>query len=104
MILSTQLAMFDNDIANYYLGPAIRSGVYAAKPIVNGCPSESVPEDILVDVVQLLASEYGVNPLGLARLYPAMSCDQVYEANPRSKSGLYWMILHGMTTRSYCEF
>ena len=82
----------------------IRSGVYTAKPIFSGCPLESVPEDILVDMLQLLASEYGVNPLGLARLYPAMSCDQVYEANPRSKSGFYWIKLHDMTVRSYCGF
>ena len=86
------------------LGPVIRSGAYEARPIVNGCPSESVEEDILVDVLQLLASEYGVHPLGLARSYPAISCDQVYEANPSSESGLYWIIFHGMTVRSYCEF
>ena len=91
-------------IAKYYLGPVIGSGVYEAKPIVNGCPSESVKEDILVDVLQLLASEYGVNPLGLVRLYPAMSCDQVYAANPRSKSGFYWIMFNDITIRSYCEF
>ena len=82
----------------------IRSGVYKAKLIVNDCPSESINEDVLVDMLQLLASEYGVNPLGLARSYPAMSCDQVYEANPRSKSGLYWIIFNDMSIRSYCEF
>ena len=91
-------------IINYYLGPVIRSGVYKAKVIVNGCSSESVKEDVLVDMLQLLASEYGVNPLGLARLYPAMSCDQVYEANQRSKSGLYWIMFNGITNKSYCEF
>ena len=94
--------MFDNNIY-YDIGPVIRSGVYKAK-LVNDCPSESTNEDILVDMLQLLASEYGVNPLGLARLYPAISCDQVYETNPRSKSGLYWIIFNGISIRNYCEF
>ena len=58
---------------------------------VNGCPSEQDNEDILVDVLGLLSSEFGVVPLGLARSYAATSCEEVARASPHSKTGLYWI-------------
>ena len=82
----------------------IQSGFYGTRFTANGCPSESVTEDIFVDILQFLASEYGAHPLGLARSYPAMSCDQVYTANPNSKSGQYWIINGDDVIYINCEF
>ena len=70
----------------------------------NGCSSAEDNEDILGDVLQLLSSEFGVVPLGRAKSYAATSCQQVANARPQNKAGLYW-ITDGTNTRQvYCNF
>ena len=74
------------------VGPLIDAGGYSPKIIEDGvCPSQSVREDIMVDVLQLLFSRYGARPLGLIRAYPAESCDQLALASPGSRPGMYWI-------------
>ena len=85
----------------FSVGPVIQSGAYRFN---NDCPSSAARDDILVDVLQLLASEYGVYPLGLAPSYPATSCDQVSAANPGRKTGLYWVGSGDNVKRLNCEF
>lgn len=58
----------------------------------------------MVDVLQFLAAESGVHPLGLSRSYAAESCAQVIRANPDAKSGLYWIKNSESATRMHCEF
>ena len=71
----------------------------------NGCPSEQDNEDILVDMLGLLSSEFGVVPLGLARSYAATSCEEVARTSPHSMAGLYW-ITDGSNTahQEHCNF
>ena len=69
----------------------IKKGGNPVRVYANGCPSEQDNEDILVDVLGLLSSEFGVVPLGLARSYAATSCEEVARASPHSKAGLYWI-------------
>ena len=57
--------------------------------VYNGCPSEEDNEDILVNVLQLLSSEFQVVPLGRVKSYAATSCMQVADASPQNKAGLY---------------
>ena len=59
--------------------------------VSNGWPSEDDNEDILVEVLQFLSSEFQVVPLGRAKLYAATSCMQVADASPKNKAGLYWI-------------
>ena len=42
--------------------------------VSNGCPSEEDNEDILVEVLQLLSSEFQLVSLGRAKSYEATSC------------------------------
>ena len=83
----------------------IKRGGNPVRVSANGCPSEQDNEDILVDVLGLLSSEFGVVPLGLARSYAATSCEEVARASPHSKAGLYW-ITDGSNTahQEYCNF
>ena len=86
-----------------YIGPVIQSGAYGFRSTNNDCPSSSAKDDILVDVLQLLASEHGAHPLGLTPSYPAASCDQVSAANPGRKTGLYWVGSGDNVKRLNCE-
>ena len=45
----------------------------------------------MVDVFQLLVTQFGFRPLGHSMSYFAASCDQVFKVNPDSKSGKYWI-------------
>ena len=87
-------------------GSVIDAGVYSAKSTTS-CSSESLQqaqEEITVDVLQLLADQYGFRPLGLSRSYSAESCDQVAEANPDSMSGLYWISNEEDPVQLQCNF
>ena len=82
---------------------AIRRGANPVR-VYNGCPSEEDNEDILVDVLQLLSSEFQVVPLGRAKSYAATSCMQVADASPQNKAGLYWITDGTHTQQEYCNF
>ena len=82
---------------------AIRRGVNPVR-ISNGFLSKEHNEDILVEVLQLLSSEFQVVPLGWAKLYAATSCMQVADASPHNKAGLYWIIDGSNTQQEYCNF
>ena len=72
-------------------GPVIDPGVYPTKTATSCSSLQQIREETAIDVLQLLADQYGYRPLGLSRSYSAESCDQVVEANPDSMSGLYWI-------------
>ena len=80
---------------------AIRIGANPVR-VSNGCPSEEDNEEILVEVLQLLSSEFQVVPLGRAKSYVATSCMQVADASPQNKAGLYW-ITDGINTSATSE-
>ena len=82
---------------------AIRRGANSVR-VYNGCPSEEDNEDILVDVLQLLSSEFQVVPLGQAKSYAATSCMQVADASPQNKAGLYWITDGTNTQQEYSNF
>ena len=82
---------------------AIRRGANPVR-VSNGCPSEDENEDILVEVLQLLYSEFQVVPLGRAKLYAATSCMQVADTSPQNKAGLYWITDGSNTQQEYCNF
>lgn len=85
--------------------PLITDGILTAQSYNESCPSPLMREDIMVDVLQLLSTQYGVFPLGLTSLYAADSCDQVAEVNPTSQSGTYWVTgTDGYPTQEYCTF
>ena len=91
----------------FYLEPLIQTRTYEggrSVPAAGSCPLQSAHEDITVDVLQLLSSEFGVRPLGLIRAYPAESCDQVAAANPGSPAGLYWISSDGNIVQVHCQF
>ena len=81
----------------------IRRGANPVR-VYNGCPSEEDNEDILVEVLQLLSSEFQVVPLGRAKSYAATSCMQVADASPQNKAGLYWITDGTHTQQEYCNF
>ena len=83
----------------------IKRGSNPARVSANGCPSEQDNEDILVDVLGLLSSEFGVVRLGLARSYVATSCEEVARASVHSKAVLYW-ITDGSNSahQEHCNF
>ena len=66
---------------------AIRRGANPVR-VSNGCPSEEDNEDILVEVLHLLSSEFQVIPLGRAKLYAATSCMQVLRTRRVSTGSL----------------
>ena len=69
----------------------------------NGCPSKHGNEDILEDVLMFLSSEFGVVRLGLAKSYAAGSCQEVADASPQNKAGLYWITDGNNTQQEYCK-
>ncbi len=90
----------------FCVGPLVDAGGYPARVIDDGIfPSQSVKEDILVDVLQLLSVVYGARPLGLIRAYPAESCAQLALASPGTLSGLYWIGTSSQdATLIFCNF
>ena len=82
---------------------SIRRGANPVR-VYKGCPSEEDNENILVDVLQLLSSEFQVVPLGRAKSYAATSCMQVSDASPQNKAGLYWITDGTHTQQEYCNF
>ena len=70
----------------------------------NGCSPERDNEDISVEVLHLLSSEFGVVPLGRARSLAASSCEQVAAASAQNTSGFYWITDGTTTQQEYCNF
>lgn len=69
----------------------MQTGTYPIK-VGSSCSAlQMMREEIMVDVFQLLATQFGFQPLGRSRSYFAESCDQVVEVNPDSESGKYWI-------------
>ena len=70
--------------------------------VYSNCPSKvsSLQEEVL----QILSTDFGVSPLGLSRQYPAQSCDEIYDANPSSTSGFYWIRAESAIQLSFCTF
>ena len=85
-------------------GPVIDPGVYPTKTTTSCSSLQQIREETATDVLQLLAYQYGVRPLGLSRSYSAESCDQVAEANPDSMSGLYWISDGEDSVQLQCNF
>ena len=44
-----------------------------------------------MDLLQFLSTEFGLVPLGRAKSYAALSCEEVADASPQNKNGLYWI-------------
>ena len=91
-----------------FIGPGIRNGGIkrGGNPISiysNGCQSEHDNDDILEDLLMFLSSEFGVVPLGLAKSYAAGSCQEVADASPQKKAGLYWITDGNNTKQEYCN-
>ena len=61
------------------------------------CNSNQVREDVLLDALYLLWSEFGVNPLGQVEACPAMSCAEV------SQPGLYWIRNETEVVQQHCK-
>ena len=96
--------VYDHNCLCFYMtGLNIRRGRNPPKIYNNGCPSERDNEDILVDVLKLLSSEFGVVPLGRAKYYAAISCMQVADASPQNKAGLYWITNGTNTRQEFCN-
>lgn len=87
-----------------HTGTLIEAGSYQSRKINGRRHSQQTIEDIKVDILQLLSSEFSIHPLGVIRSYPAESCDQVYLANPASLSGMYWITNGENTALIHCQF
>ena len=72
---------------------ALTSGINPS----SGCNSYQVKEDVLLDALYLLWSEFGVNPLGQVEACPAMSCAEVIQP------GLYWIRNGTEVVQQYCN-
>ncbi len=82
----------------------IERGQYSIK-LFPGCPSHSQTHtDITRDVVQLLNSEFGFQPLGRLKSFPATSCEEIRQTHNTQGQGLFWIGLDGMEpTLQYCD-
>jgi len=59
----------------------------------SGCPSEQTRDGILSNVIQLIASRFGVTPIGLAKSFAASSCEQALSLHPQANGQLFWIRL-----------
>ena len=75
---------------------ALTSGINPAR-LSSGCNSNQVKQDVLLDALYLLWSEFGVNPLGQVEACPAMCCAEV------SQPGLYWIRNGTEVVQQYCN-
>ena len=57
-----------------------------------------------MDLLQLLSTEFGLVPLGRAKSYAALSCEEVADASPQNMAGLYWITDGNYTQQEYCNF
>ena len=65
--------------------------------------SEQTRDDITRDVVQLLSSEFGFQPLGRVKAFPAASCEEISHTHSQLGPGLYWIADDGQDPRQqYC--
>ena len=78
-------------IFHLYMAVGIKRGTNPPRNYPNGCPSENNNKDILEGMLLFLSNEFGVVPLGHTKSYTAMSCQQVADASPQNKAGLYWI-------------
>ena len=85
-------------------GPLVNGGSYKETITRDSCPTSQSREEITLDILQFLAVEHGLRPLGVAREYAAESCDLVAQVNPGSESGLYWIYNDGNPEQEYCMF
>ena len=94
--------LFDLSLLCLNIG-SIKRGANPVR-VYNDCPSEEENEDILVDLLQLLFTEFGLVPLGWAKFYAASSCEKVADASPQNMAGLYWITDGTNTQHEYCNF
>ncbi len=82
----------------------IERGQYSIK-LFPGCPSHSQTHtDITRDVVQLLNSEFGFQPLGRLKCFPATTCAEIHEIHNTQGQGLFWVGLDGTEpTLQHCD-
>ena len=86
-----------NSIGNCFTNAIqMRSGINRAIT-TNNCNNRSqIQEGILAGVLQLLYTEYGVNPLGRSRDCPIESCGSVQQP------GMYWIRNGTEIIQQYC--
>lgn len=69
------------------------------------CKERQTRNDITRDVFQLLSREFGAQPFGRVRAYPAASCEEIRHAYPGLGGRQYWIAKHGESPRQQkCEF
>ena len=75
---------------------------YSVKHFSDCSQREQIQEEINRDMVQLLTTEYGIDPLGRLREFPATSCEEINHTY--FTPGLYWIAQDGMEpTLQYCD-
>ena len=57
-----------------------------------------------MDLLQFLSTEFGLVPLGWAKSYAALSCEEVADASPQNKEDLFWITDGNNTQQEYCNF
>ena len=57
-----------------------------------------------MDSLQLLSTEFGLVPLGRAKSYAALSCEEVADTSPQNMAGLFWITDGNNTQQEYCNF
>ncbi len=63
---------------------------------------EQIQDDVIRDMVELLSTEYGFEPLGRLKEFPATSCEEISQTYFRP--GLYWITHAGMEPGlQYCD-
>ena len=81
----------------------IQRGSYKAKILPDCDHMDQIQADITRDVVQLLSSEFGFQPLGRVMAFPAVSCEEIHHTLSQLRPGLYWISKDGMEPRQqYC--